>query len=312
VSDPYEYDVAFSFLAQDEALAVRLGDLLQDRMRVFIYSRRQGEVAGTDGEQTFTRVFGERSRLVVVLYRDGWGKSPWTRIEETAIRNRAYEHGYDFVKFIPLTESPHLPEWLPRTQLWIGLSRWGIEGAATVIEARLQELGTEPHPETVEARAARLERQLQFEAQRKRFLNSAAGVEAVIREFETLRGALEEHIRAANAAAPSISLNLMAHGNELVVRGLRYGLGVYFHYRYSNTLDDGHVEVSLWTAHPPFEGIRYAIEKPKRVAHLRFTLDLLPERQVAWVSADVPDRTFTSDALAAFIVSFYMDHGHQK
>src|ERR1039458_4546278 len=93
----YEYDVAFSFLAQDELLATNLNDLLQDRLNTFLYSKRQGELAGTDGEQTFNSVFGEKARVVVVLYRAGWGETPWTRIEETAIRNRAFEHGYDFV-----------------------------------------------------------------------------------------------------------------------------------------------------------------------------------------------------------------------
>jgi hypothetical protein len=53
----YKYDIAFSFLAQDEPLATQLNDLLQDRMRTFLYSKKQGEVAGTDGEKTFNAVF---------------------------------------------------------------------------------------------------------------------------------------------------------------------------------------------------------------------------------------------------------------
>ena len=149
-ADNYKYDVAFSFLAQDEAFAMQLNDLLQDRVTTFLYSRRQGELAGTDGEKTFNLVFGEQARLVVVLYREGWGETPWTRIEETAIRNRAFDHGYDFVKFIPLDDKPSVPKWLPRTQLWVGLKRWGISGAASVIEARIQELGGETHEESVD------------------------------------------------------------------------------------------------------------------------------------------------------------------
>ena len=66
----YNYDVALSFLAQDERLATELNDLLQDRLKTFLYSKRQGEIAGTDGEQTFNKVFGEEARVVVVLCRD--------------------------------------------------------------------------------------------------------------------------------------------------------------------------------------------------------------------------------------------------
>jgi hypothetical protein len=46
-SDQYKYEVAFSFLAQDEALATGLNDLLQDRLATFLYSERQKEIAGT-------------------------------------------------------------------------------------------------------------------------------------------------------------------------------------------------------------------------------------------------------------------------
>src|ERR1017187_8158044 len=166
----YEYDVAFSFLAQDEPIAVQLNDLLQSRLRTFVYSGRQDEVAGTDGEKTFNAVFGEQSRLVVVLYRNGWGQTPWTRIEETAIRNRAFDQGYDFVKFVPLDENLSVPKWLPRTQLWLGLKRWGAAGAVSVIEARVQELGGEPHEESVQERAARFERSRKFSEERRQFL----------------------------------------------------------------------------------------------------------------------------------------------
>jgi hypothetical protein len=63
----FKYDVAFSFLAQNEDLATKINELLQDRLRTFIYSRRQGELAGTDGEQTFNRVFGSEARMAFTL-----------------------------------------------------------------------------------------------------------------------------------------------------------------------------------------------------------------------------------------------------
>lgn len=60
----YKYDVAFSFLAEDEELATELNDLLQDRLRTFLYWKKQGEIAGTDGEKSFNNVFGRDARLV--------------------------------------------------------------------------------------------------------------------------------------------------------------------------------------------------------------------------------------------------------
>lgn len=73
---------------------------------------------------TFNSVFGRETRSVVILYRKGWGESSWTRIEETAIRNRAHDEGYDFALFIPLDGNPTVPQWVPKNRLWIGLDRW--------------------------------------------------------------------------------------------------------------------------------------------------------------------------------------------
>ena len=121
----YKFDVALSFLAGDEALAAELNDLLQDRLKTFLYSRRQEDLVGTDGEKTFNRVFATEARLVVVLYRENWGQTRWTQIEETAIRGRAFDHGYDFTLFIPLDEGRTVPKWLPKTQNLVRSSAMG-------------------------------------------------------------------------------------------------------------------------------------------------------------------------------------------
>jgi hypothetical protein len=125
VTDSFKYDVAFSFLTQDEPLATRLNDLLAGRLNTFLYARQQETIAGTDGEQTFNRVFGDEARLVVVLYRAGWGETRFTRFEQTAIRNRGAEDAYEFALFIPLDSPPTVPKWLPQYRLWIGIDRWG-------------------------------------------------------------------------------------------------------------------------------------------------------------------------------------------
>jgi hypothetical protein len=70
----FKYDVAFSLLAQDEGLASEINDLLSDRYQTFLYSERQKEIAGTDGEIKFKTLFAEEARFIVVLYRDGWGQ----------------------------------------------------------------------------------------------------------------------------------------------------------------------------------------------------------------------------------------------
>lgn len=189
----YKYDVAFSFLDRDERLAAEINDLVQDRLSTFLYSERQAEIAGTDGEKTFNEVFGREARVVAVLYREGWGKTRWTQIEETAIRGRAYHETYDFSIFIPLDNPVKVPKWLPPTQLWLNLKRFGVSGAAAVIEERVKRRGGEPRSESLEDRAARFERAMKFADRRKQFRGSDAGVRSANESFAQL----EVELRAA-------------------------------------------------------------------------------------------------------------------
>jgi hypothetical protein len=71
--DDFKYDVAFSFLGNDEGLASTLNERLRTRVRTFLYSdaERQIVLAGRDGADAFARVFGIESRTVVVSRDDG-------------------------------------------------------------------------------------------------------------------------------------------------------------------------------------------------------------------------------------------------
>jgi hypothetical protein len=88
--DNKKFDVAISFLLKDEPLALQLHSRLSEIFDVFVYSKNQEELAGTDGLESFRQIFRHNSSLVVVLYRDEWGKTRWTRVEEAAIKDRAF------------------------------------------------------------------------------------------------------------------------------------------------------------------------------------------------------------------------------
>src|SRR3977135_1846030 len=99
------YDVAVSFLSADEALAVKLDQDLSETLSVFVYSKRQEELAGTDGLESFRQTFLSQSRLIVVLYRDGWGKTRWTSVEELAIKERVFNGHWKSLLFVMLDET---------------------------------------------------------------------------------------------------------------------------------------------------------------------------------------------------------------
>ena len=271
----FKYDVAFSFLAGEEELAIRIAELLEARLSVFIYSKKQEELAGKDGEEKFNSVFGTESRVVFVLYREGWGETSWTRIEQTAIRNRAYDEGYDFVVVAPLDTPSKVPKWLPKTRLWLGLDRWGVEGAASVVEARVQEAGGLAHEETVEERAARLGREIDAEQERKDFLNSENGVEAAKEEVARLFGELERSVKHVSTGKTTVKLSLRMDERKCAIYGDGFSVSLDWRNCYSNTLDSSGLSATLWDGNVSFRGeLRVPPEQPKRMRRLELEFDV--------------------------------------
>src|ERR1700722_8945361 len=76
-----QWDVAISFASADEPVASKLRDLLQPPHTVFVYSKVQEHLAGKDGVEAFRSAFREQATLVVILYAEPWGQTPWTRVE---------------------------------------------------------------------------------------------------------------------------------------------------------------------------------------------------------------------------------------
>lgn len=182
----FKYDIAFSFLGADEPLARELNTRLKDRVSTFIYSdaERQTRLAGRDGEEAFARVFGEEARTVAVLYRAGWGEKGFTAAEAAAIRNRAFDHSYEFTTFIPLDDPPAVPKWLPKNRIWFDMKKWGKDGAAAVLESRIREHDGEPTEASFEALAAQKVRAQREADERFAFLHRPDVFARASEEFE--------------------------------------------------------------------------------------------------------------------------------
>src|SRR5260370_25802421 len=99
------------------------------------------------------RTFYDVSRVMVVLYREPWGKTPWTRVEETAIKEACLEHGWQRLFFVVLERTIHLPIWLPQNLVRFNYADFGLEQAVGAIKARVQENAGQPMPLTAMSRA---------------------------------------------------------------------------------------------------------------------------------------------------------------
>ena len=70
-----KFDVAISFLSQDEPLARSIAEKLAP-LDVFVYSKKQEHVAGREGIEAFRDIFRHGCRVAMVLYRPAWGSTP--------------------------------------------------------------------------------------------------------------------------------------------------------------------------------------------------------------------------------------------
>jgi hypothetical protein len=178
------YDVAISFLSGDEPLALKLQEQLSESLSVFVYSKKQEQLAGTDGLESFRQAFFAQSRLVVVLYRNGWGKTPWTAVEELAIKERMFNGGWKHLLFVMLDKQSPYPAWLPETHIRLDYTRFANE-LVGAIKLRALELGSELKIETALVKAQRMEAVEHARADRRQKLMYESG-SAILVEWERL------------------------------------------------------------------------------------------------------------------------------
>jgi len=278
----FKYDIAFSFVTEDEPLATALNDLLQDRLSTFLYSKKQEEIAGTDGETTFNNVFGKEARIVIVIYRNKWGQTPWTRIEETAIRNRAYNEGYEFAVFIPIDTTSILPQWLPKTQIWCDYQRWGLKAAAAIIEARVKAAGGEPHAESATDLAKQVKRQTDFENYRIEFLHSANGVHSALNAIEEMHKVFQSKCAEIKKDSGFNIEYIKARDGHMMVCAGGYCASIYWHHEYSNSLSDSSLSVFTWDGAPPCLGGYRLRDDPSVVSKTNYNFDINSAMSTGW------------------------------
>lgn len=301
----FEYDVAFSFTAQDEAIATELNDLLAGRLKTFIYSERQRDIAGRDGQEAFSETYAKKARVVVVIFRQSWGQTPWTRVEMDAIKNRSLEDGWDFTVFVPIEDRPILPPWLPKTRLYVGLERWGAQGAAAVIEARATERGAEAHQETVADRAARFARSEALKVKQSQFLKSDMGVNAARAAYESVKEALNSQINKL----PALGIGFADKGDFAVVRGRKgINLIVSWWVRYSNSLENVYLEAKFYKGFPDMPGYMPSFEKAVMRQSRKFSYCLVRENSTMYVEVGAKkNQEFSPEYLADQLIMNLLD-----
>ena len=286
----FKYDVAFSFLARDEPTAQKINELIGRRLSTFLYSARQKELVGKDGEEEFSRVFAREARVVVVLYRTGWGKTNWTRVEETAIKNRGFDAGYDFVLVIPRDRQPSAPPWFPKPRIWFDFGRWGAEGAAPVIEQRVKDAGGSPYPPTPEGMIAERAHIRATEAERQRALLEH-GLQWAEEEAKALLdrfGRLEDRSAGFHVGRDAYAVRL--HIDATCTLRVEWRPGPYRHSENEPVLN-----VVFWRGPVPLD-LNQVRGEMQRIRDRSFEFDLSSDLERVWRETR-SGRTYTSEQL---------------
>ncbi|RWI99960.1 hypothetical protein [Mesorhizobium sp.] len=247
-----------------------------------------------------------QARIVAVFYGESWGKTPFTRIEETAIRNRAFAEGFDFTVFIPTEKPPATPKWLPKPRLYHGLERFGLDGAAAVIEARIQEAGGEPSDESVEDRANRFQRATALRSQKQQFRKSEASV-AAHGAFGDLISIIGTELGASGLQASIDALR--GERDFYLLRMPGVVATINWRSRYANDLDESELVVAVYNGMPKLSGLNHfpAMRPVRQLASMNYDYALLRSGVGGYVDRQKVGMEFDPNALAKAVLKKVID-----
>jgi hypothetical protein len=248
--------------------------------------------------EEFARVFGSAANVVVVLFREGWGHTPWTRVEQGAIQDRGFQAGWDFLICVCL-DGVAVPAWLPKQRLWLNWGRFGLAGLCAVVEQRLADVGSAPKMETVAELATRRRREQAIEAGRVGLLRSAQGVALA---DSAARDLLDEIARLAQDIEREVSIAVERRADDSIwLFRAGHTIGVHWHRAWLSTLDESGlvVEVHRGRVGPG----RYAnLRTPEMLSEWRLAFNVDADLNPLWQSQDEGKVRLSSRGLAERVV----------
>jgi hypothetical protein len=109
----YKYDVALSFAGEDRSFVEQVAHKLRDNsIRVFYDTFEQSRLWGRDLSTVLTGIYKDEAKYTIMFVSDAYKDKPWTRLEASALRARAFEKGQGFILPVRLDNTP-ITEVLP-------------------------------------------------------------------------------------------------------------------------------------------------------------------------------------------------------
>jgi hypothetical protein len=138
----FDFEVAFSLLDEDVKIAEILRTKLGSGDSIFLYTTNSKELKFKNAIPVLEEIYRSRSRLVIVLHREEYGRSGWTLIEKEAITSRKlltqkFSTPYSF---IILNMDSSSVDYIGRNYIHEKFDVSNIDVVVALIEHKLKEL----------------------------------------------------------------------------------------------------------------------------------------------------------------------------
>lgn len=314
VSSEKKYDVAISFLVQDLALAQAIRDKLREGLEVFFFPHNQEELAGTDGLESMREPFLHESRVNLVLYREKWGNTPWTRIEATAIKEACLEQGWEGLFFFMVEPKDVPPKWLPRTHVRLNYGDFSLDQAVGAIKARVQEQGGRFVPMTPTKRAQILQAEDAYRSAKSR-VSSDEGLSAIFANIKQLFSEIARQCSELPSGGrlsieTEIDLRERSAQQAIVIRNQDVGMIVAWQQPYTNSLQSSGLYIREYNSPLLFTSElsrRMYLRQPEQIKETKYDPELSRSRELGWSATRDQVAFISTQALAEKCVIEFLD-----
>jgi hypothetical protein len=306
-----KYDVAISFLYQDLPLAQALYDKLCKGLEVFFFPGNQEILAGTDGLESMRTPFRYDSRLNVVLYRPNWGNTPWTAVEELAIKESCLDNSYRNIFVFVIESTGVLPKWLPDTHVYFSSEHYSLDEAVGAIKARIQDRGGEFRLLTP-ARKAELNRTEEVYRRAKASMSTEEGLARIFSKVEELFDEIQaqcDEVNAGGNAHIEYRIKLQEYDMEQIftLSGPRVGLLVIWFQPIRNLLDGSFLGVREFNEKMIIPPGNIRLHQPEIVNETKYDPDLTRAFEYGWKPQRGQKDLLSSKELAKQCVIQFLD-----
>lgn len=137
IEPKYEYDVALSFAGENRGIAEKIyNGLRRKKIKVFFDKIEEARLLGLDLDKEFRRIYGGKSRIVLVLISKFYPVKDWTRFEFEIIIDEANRRGKTY--FIPCIIENTPIFGMPRTIGHIDLRKRTISDTVKMLVEKLK------------------------------------------------------------------------------------------------------------------------------------------------------------------------------